>query len=308
MSIILENLNFLETVMHSEIMAQNFNQVEILIRTDGKSKSVLSSSPDTSFAITGDIPSYHSSNFLAKINDSLKVSIRHCLVYPRNSKKSVSKALVNNLLAGQSRGEYLLFLDKETEPFFEILLDAFFKKSFDEFEFLNRKGVMIFRRDDFLKIGGFDILFTDKLLLWFDSSFRYNLFKNRDFNFEETCLFDSLNDGDFGTKKKSKNFKTQWNMILHKYVCEEKFKFCFKKINEQRNLHREFLKIILTPVSTMGKLCNKFKNIWNSWFYKIYSLVFCFFYPVRKIYYFCEFQYEKRILGLHAKDKSEPDS
>ena len=262
LSCIFQDSREFEALMHSKTMIQNSDQVEILLaQTNEKTEPVSTPiSGSISDSIPGSIPE--------GLPDS--ISIHPYLVHPQDPGKPVSKALVNNFLAGQATGRYLLFLDKEVLKNPEGFLDAVFKESFDEFEFLIREKVMIFRRDDFLKMGGFDILFTNKSLLWLDSSFRYSLFKGRDFNYE------------------TKQSGSQWSMISHKYACEEKFKFCLSGM-DSRTLSED-------------------KKSWSLGFYKLYWLVFYVLYPVRKIYYFCELQYEKRILGLHFKDKLKPGS
>ncbi len=242
-------------------------------------------------------------------------SIHSYQVYPKDPEKPVSEALVSNFLASRAKGQYLLFLDKETVRNFESLLNSLFNGSFDEFGFLIPQKAMIFRRDDFLRTGGFDPLFTDKSPVWLDSLFRYGLFKNRDFNYE------------------AKQSGNQWNGILHKYACEEKFRiylsesdFQFlskEKLRENSdktgvNIHfqkpchkdgffKKCLKIIFIPILKGVKFCNQYKNSWSLVFYRLYGFIFYLLYPVRKIYYFCEFQYEKRVLGLHIRGKSESD-
>ena len=222
---------------------------------------------------------------------------------------------MNNFLASRATGRYLLFLDKETVKNYESVLNAVFNESFDEFGFLIPRKAVIFRRDDFLKMGGFDPLFTNKSPAWFDTFFRYSLFKNRDFNYE------------------AKQSGNQWNMILHKYACEEKFRFYLLESNSQFlsrgklrensdktgvNIHfqkrcykvrffKKCLKIIFIPILKGVKFYNQYKSSWSLIFYRLYGFIFYLLYPFRKIYYFCEFQYEKRVLGLHIKGKSESD-
>ncbi len=347
LSIISKDLKVPEALRHSKTIVRNPDQVEMLLaQTDGKTEFIPGS-----------------------------ISIHHHRVHPQTSGKPVSKALVNNFLAGKARGEYLWFLDKESAKNPEDILSAIFKESFDEFGFLIQKKAMLFRRDDFLKMGAFDILLTHKSLLWFDSVFRYSLLKDRDFNFKKsvflktqipglpkTHLSEKTHTPSPRNKMKNKRlfleFESQWNIISHKYACEEKFRlclaglvslvfpegkyggnsgrtgfniytdpawfflfdssenpmkaqrglFCFQNSLRRHSLRKKYLKMILTPILIITSLYNKGRGLCILWLYKVHSLVLCLFYLLRTIYCFLEFQYEKRLSGLHLKGKSKPDS
>ena len=281
LSFILDDFNELKIITGLETIIHHSDQVEILLaQTDGNTLPFSS------------------------------VSVRPYRVYSKEPGKPVSKVLVNNFLASQATGQYLVFPNKKIIGDFGNVLNTVFKKSFDEFELLTSQKAMIFRRSDFLKMGGFDPLFTDESLVWFDSLFRYSLFKKRDFNY------------------KTKRSLDQWDMIFHKYACEEKFglypleldsrflskkKFkkssdktgvsvYFKRSSDKKVFFKKSLKKILIFFLMAMKFCNQWRKLWVLVFYRFYGFVFYLFYFFHKIYCFCEFQYEKRVLNFH-KDK-----
>ena len=256
--------------------------------------------------------------FLDQEKNENSISFVHYQVHPKNREKPVSKPLVNNFLAGKARGQYLWFPDLQTPEDSKAILNTLFEGSFDELQLLNQKKVMVFHREDFLKMGGFDPLFTERPLSWVDSTLRYGIFKNRDKDSVKSMVLPE-------TAKLSKSFESQRIMIFHKYAGEKKIKWKNQVSNNHHKVEKRYIKMIFKPLLVRSGLHRRYENRWiklyyrvkylvfynrysRKWsyrFHKAYWRVFYILYPIRKIYYFCHFQYEKRILGLHLKNEEQ---
>ena len=337
LSVILTDPNPFETITTLKKVAQNQDQIEFVFASIAKEqKTNFQADPPNQMAFNQPSHTYEKdseeltfhpliqteSGFQEGSTDQEKnensISFVHYQVHPKNWEKPVLKPLVNNFLAGKARGQYLWFPDSQTQEDSKTTLNTLLEHSFDELQLLNQKKIMVFHREDFLKMGGFDPLFTEKSLSWLDSTLRYGIFKNRDKDFVKSMDFAE-------TAKLSKSFESQKTMILHKYAGEKKIKWKNQFSNNHHKVEKRYIERIFKPLLIRSGLYPRYENRWiklyyrvkylvfynrysRKWrdrFYKAYWQAFYFLYPIRKIYYFCHFQYEKRILGLHLKNEEE---
>ena len=216
-----------------------------------------------------------------------KISVRPCQVVVKDSRKVLSKAVVNNFLATKAVGEFLFFADRESFESFGSLLNFLFEsslptssgisktalteenkkpgnnqwdKSFDEFDFLFHKKTMIFEKKKFLKTGGFDPLFSVPFLVWFDILFRYSS------GGKKAYLKDSFSSKYFLPKNhyEKKGGRLEKSFLFHKYLCEESFISSFGK-SERKS--PSFLK--------KAKRHGFQKKILGFFFLPLYSRILC---------------------------------
>lgn len=262
--------------------------------------------------------------------------------HPIDKFSDVSFSYLNNFSASQADGEILFFIDKMTIEEISESLAALVKNP-KSFETINGKGDLpIFKKDEFYKLGGLDPTFSDTAMVWTDLFYRisqnspkeehqvsdhvlggFDLEKKINFELLTHKFVDSLDD--FSTqiernkklamnqslKEKSESlpqYRWQWakdiSLTLYrstpKVAMEGNLSFIYRFFYRiYRFLYHHYRLNIwrLNPKA--------YKSYWKLLYLpmKLRGILFKFSFPVRKIYYFLNYQYEKRILGLHKPQK-----
>ncbi len=303
--------------------------------------------------------------------------------HPIDADKNVSPKVLANFTACQADGDILLFLDPKVENNIDGLFSALLSGEANLGKLLVRKGLFVFQREDFLKWGGFNELFTtwdaDRIHLQ-DSLYPELVSESETKNLgpvlgrvANSCdqlllahhFADRIEDFSFldGVAPTSKNLIEKQQDRENKRYEMDDLKKQYRSLlietpamalRSRLQIILQFYKLYAWRVSPLRLRHYYRKNLWrynfvhhfyhfcrkhswkvsplrlrhyirlyywhlNPWSYRItwqirylprriYWIVFKIAFPLRKIYYFGQFQYEKRILGLHRKPVSSRDS
>ncbi len=230
-------------------------------------------------------------------------------VHPIDLNHSVSFSYLNNFLSTQSDGDLLLFADLFAMDEIKAILG---QVSGNETQVAIQEGSLV-KKTDFNFVGGFDPAFTLNKYAWLDLSLRLNNSHQLESSMSKL------------RRHCNKDLKHQINFEVFARkniaVIEKFLPLSDKAISVVKNEKLSFYKTLKINLSEPWRLLYQgfndgsifstvsFIDGWlffiDTHFYKkSYQLFFKYSYPLRKVYYFLNYQYEKRVLGLHSYPKT----
>jgi hypothetical protein len=262
-------------------------------------------------------------------------------VHPIDPGKDVSCSYLYNFSATQADGDILFFIDELSQESIDFALKKLLQDSSSELEVKNMASGNIFNKSLFFEKGGLDPAYTDLDLAWFDLEFRIDpktspkrafefhqkegisLDKKINFELFTHKFVDSIDDfseqiqnnqerslrqKEIEEKNTIPEYRWQWAKDLYftlyrsspKVAMEGNFSFIY------RFFYRIFRFSYHHYRMNIWKLNPRvYKIYWQIpyWPTRIKWFLFEISFPFRKVYYFANYQYEKRILGLHREVK-----